>query len=70
MLETAVQLESDPPDTETSASVKLVEASERVKVIVAVSPALREQLLAVRAILGLTLSSTVIARVCITSTLR
>ena len=42
MPETAFQLESDPPVTETSDSMKLVEASERVKVRVAVSPALRE----------------------------
>ena len=42
MLETAVQFERDPPVTETSDSMKLVEASERVKVRVAVSPALRE----------------------------
>ena len=39
MLETAVQLERDPPDTETSDSMKSVEASERVKVRVDVSPA-------------------------------
>ena len=42
MLETAVQLESDPPETETSDSTKSVEASERVKVSVDVSPAPRE----------------------------
>ena len=42
MLETAVQLESDPPETVTSDSTKSVEASERVKVKVDVSPALRE----------------------------
>ena len=42
MLETALQLESDPPETETSDSTKSVDASERVKVSVAVSPALRE----------------------------
>ena len=42
MLETAVQLESDPPETVTSDSTKSVEASERVKVSVAVSPALKE----------------------------
>ena len=41
MLETAVQLESDPPETVTSSSVKSVEASERVKVSVDVSPALK-----------------------------
>ena len=42
MPETAVQLESDPPVTETSDSMKLEEASERVKVSVDVSPALKE----------------------------
>ena len=41
MLETAVQLESDPPETVTSDSTKSVEASERVKVSVDVSPVLR-----------------------------
>ena len=42
MLETAVQFERDPPETETSDLMKSVEASERVKVSVDVSPALRE----------------------------
>ena len=42
MLETAVQLESEPPETVTSDSTKSVEASERVKVSVDVSPLLRE----------------------------
>ena len=42
MLETAVQLERDPPETATSASTKSVAASERVKLRVAVSPAPRE----------------------------
>ena len=42
MLETAVQSESAPPETATSASTKSVAASERVKVRVAVSPAPRE----------------------------
>ena len=42
MLETAVQLERDPPEMVTSDSMKSVEASERVKVMVAVSPAPRE----------------------------
>ena len=41
-METGVQLESNPPETETSASTKSVEASERVKVRVDVSPALRK----------------------------
>ena len=38
----AVQLERDPPEIVTSDSTKSVEASERVKVRVDVSPALRE----------------------------
>ena len=42
MLETAVQLERDPPVTVASASTKSVAASESVKVRVDVSPALRE----------------------------
>ena len=42
MLETAVQLESSPPVTVASASTKSVDASERVKVSVDDSPALKE----------------------------
>ena len=42
MLETALQSERDPPETDTSDSMKSVAASERVKVRVAVSPAPRE----------------------------
>ena len=42
MLETAVQLERDPPEIVTSDSTKSVDASERVKVRVDVSPAPRE----------------------------
>ena len=42
MLETAVQLERDPPVTVVSASTKSVDASERVKVRVDDSPALSE----------------------------
>ena len=59
MLETAVQLESGPPVTETSASMKLVDASERVKVRVAVSAALRELSASssVMAMVGLTVST-------------
>ena len=41
-METAVQLERDPPEIVTSDSTKSVAASERVKVRVDVSPALRE----------------------------
>ena len=56
MLETAVQLESDPPETATSDSMKSVDASEREKERVAVSPALREEVSEVRAMVGLTVS--------------
>ena len=56
MLETAVQLERDPPETATSVSTKLVDASEREKVSVAVSPALSEEVSEVRAMVGLTVS--------------
>ena len=71
MLETAVQLDRDPPETVTSDSAKSVEASERVKVSVDVSPALKESSASssVMAMVGGVLSI-VIARVCITSTLR
>ena len=69
MLETAVQLERDPPEKATSVSTKLVDASERVKVRVAVSPALRDETSDETATVGGMLSI-VIARVCITSTLR
>ena len=57
--ERAVQLESVPPETETSDRVKLEEASERVKVRAAVSPALRalSESLSVMATVGATESS-------------
>jgi len=45
-----------PPETETSEAVKSVDASEREKVRVAVSPALREEESEVRAMVGLTVS--------------
>ena len=57
MLETAVQLERVPPETETSVSVKSEDASESVKVSVAVSPVLREEESEVRAMVGLTVST-------------
>ncbi len=56
MDETAVQLESDPPETATSDSMKSVDASEREKVRVAVSPAFREEVSEARAMVGLTVS--------------
>ena len=46
-----------PPETETSEAVKSVDASEREKVRVAVSPALREEESEVRAMVGLTVST-------------
>ena len=59
VLETAVQLERDPPEMETSDSMKSEEASERVKVKVEVSPALKESSASssVMAIVGLTVST-------------
>ena len=58
MLETAVQLESSPPVRVASASTKSVDASERVKVSVDDSPALKELSASslVIAILGRTVS--------------
>ena len=46
------KLERVPPETDTSDAMKSVEASERVKVREAVSPALREATSAVRAMMG------------------
>ena len=46
-----------PPETETSEAVKSVDASEREKERVAVSPALREEESEVRAMVGLTVST-------------
>ena len=48
------QLERDPPEMETSDCAKFVEASERVKLRLAVWPALREATFDVRAMVGLT----------------
>ena len=45
-----------PPETATSEAVKSVDSSEREKVRVAVSPALREEESEVRAMVGLTVS--------------
>ena len=57
MLETAVQLEIDPPEMETSASAKSVDASDRVKVRVAVSPVFKEETSELTAMVGLTVST-------------
>ena len=58
MPETAVQLLNEPPETETSFSIKSVAASESVKVIVDVSPTLKELSASssVMAMVGLSLS--------------
>ena len=71
MLETAVQLESDPPETVTSDSTKLVEASERVKVRVDVSPAPRELSASssVMAMVGGVVSAAVVSTVKVTELL-
>ena len=61
MPETVVQLESDPPETETSDSVKSVDASERVKVSVAVSPALRDVMSELMAMVGGVVSAVVVS---------
>ena len=45
-----------PPEIETSSTVKSVDDSESVNVSVAVSPALREEVSEVRAMVGLTVS--------------
>ena len=50
-------MERDPPETATSDSMKSVDASERVKVRLAVSPALRDETSDVTAIVGLTVST-------------
>ena len=57
MLEAAVQPERDPPEMEISDSAKLVEASEREKVRLAVSPAFKEETSDVTAMVGLTVST-------------
>ena len=56
VLETAVQLEREPPETETSVSTKSVDGSESVNVMSAVSLALSEEVSEVRAMVGLTVS--------------
>ena len=51
------KLDSVPPVTVTSEATKLVDASLRVKVSVAVSPAMRLDLLLVTAIVGIRVST-------------
>ena len=61
VLETAVQLERDPPDTATSDSMKSLEASESVNVSVAVSLFLRELTSEISAMVGLTVSTEMVS---------
>ena len=55
--ESAIQLESDPPESDTSDSTKSDDGSESVKVSVAISPACRDEMSDVRAMVGLTVST-------------
>ena len=57
MLDNAAKPDSTPPETLISSSTKSVEASERVKVTVVVSPAFNEDAADVIAIVGLTVST-------------
>ena len=57
MLDDAAKLDNDPPETLISPATKSVEASERVKVIVVVSPAFNDEAADVIAIVGLTVST-------------
>jgi len=57
VLDDAAKLDNDPPETLISPSTKSVEASERVKVTVVVSPAFNDEALDVIAIVGLTVST-------------
>ena len=56
MLEDAEKLDNEPPETLISSSTKSVEASERVKVTVVVSPAFNDEAVDVIAIVGLRVS--------------
>ena len=60
MADAAFQLEREPPETETSDWMKLVEASERVKLMVAVSPtpSMSSASSSVRAMVGAVVSMT------------
>ena len=57
MLDDAEKLDNAPPETLISSSTKSVEASERVKVTVVVSPAFNEDDADVIEIVGLTVST-------------
>ena len=56
MLDDAAKLDNSPPETLISLSTKLVDASERVKVTVVVSPDFNDEALDVIAMVGLTVS--------------
>ena len=57
MLDDAAKLDNAPPETLISSATKLVDASERVKVTVVVSPAFNDEALDVIAMVGLTVST-------------
>ena len=57
MLVTAVQLERDPPETVMSDSTKSVDASERMNVRAAISPARKEETSDLMAMVGLIVST-------------
>ena len=56
MLDDAAKLDNVPPETLISSATKLVDASERVKVTVVVSPAFNDEALDVIAMVGAVLS--------------
>ena len=57
MLDDDAKLDNAPPETLISSATKLVDASERVKVTVVVSPAFNDEALDVIAMVGLTVST-------------
>ena len=57
MLDDAAKLDNSPPETLISSSIKSLDASERVKVTVVVSPAFNDEASDVIAIVGLTVST-------------
>ena len=59
MVPLPAKLEIVPPEATTSATVKVVDASLRVNVTVVVSPAIKLLLLALKAIVGKTVSTAI-----------
>ena len=57
MLDDDAKLDNSPPETLISSSIKSLDASERVKVTVVVSPAFNDEASDVIAIVGLTVST-------------